>query len=102
VPEQPSFRLVQQFVAPGDRVAHGLLPVRHVVRAVHQQGQPAGQPGQQVTQRQHPEPGRGQLDSQRDPVKPAADPGDGPDRRRILRELDPRRLGPVQEQPHRG
>ena len=57
VPEQPLFRLVEQLVAPCDRVAHGLLPGRQVVRAVHQHRQPAGQPGQQVIGRQQPAAG---------------------------------------------
>ena len=99
---RPLFRLVQQLVAPGDRVAHGLLPGRQVVRAVHQHRQPAGQPGQQVTGRQQPQPGRGQLDGQRDPVQPAADLGDGLDRRLVRRELNAGRLRPVKEQLHRG
>ena len=70
------------------------------MRAVHQHRQPAGQPGQQMAGRQHRQPGRGQLDGQRDPVQPAADLGDGPDRRLVRRELHAGRLGPVQEQPH--
>jgi hypothetical protein len=100
--EQPLLGRAQQFVAPGDRVPHGLLPVRQVVRAVHQLWQPAGQPGQQVTGRQQRKPGRGQLDGQRDAVEPAADLGHRLARRRVRRERCPSRVGPVREQLHGG
>ena len=36
-PEQPSFILVQQVIAPCHRVAHGLLPVWQVLRATCQE-----------------------------------------------------------------
>ena len=54
LPEQCLLRLGQQFVAPGDGVPHGLLPVRQVVRSVDQHRQPAIQPDQQLGRRQQP------------------------------------------------
>ncbi len=78
-PEQRPFRLVQQLVAPGDGVAHGLLPAGQVMRPVGQHRQPAVQPGQQGRGGQEPGPGRGQLDGQRQSVQPPADPGHGRD-----------------------
>ena len=102
LPEQLLLRPTQQVVAPGDRVAHGLLPGRQVVRALGQLGQRSVQPLQQPGRRQHRQPGRGQLQGQRDPVQPTADSGHGRAGRAVRGELDPGGGRPVQEQLRRG
>ena len=70
----------QQVVAPGDGIAHRLLPRRQVARASGQQRQPVLKSREQRCGREHLDPRRGQLDGQRQPVQSAADLGN--DRRR--------------------
>ena len=63
--EQPLLRRRQQVVAPGDGVAHRLLPLGKVAIAAGQQGQPAIEPVEQRADRKHAQAGRRQLDRQR-------------------------------------
>ena len=100
-PEQRLLRLVQQVIAPGDRVSHGLLPGRQVVRAAGQHRQPAVQPGQQRRRGKQPHPGRGQLNGQREPVQPPADLRHGRCRLGVQRQRRPHSTWPLHQQFHR-
>ena len=72
LPEQRLLRPAQQVVAPGDRVAHGLLPGRQVVRSLGQLRQRAVQPLQQ------PAPGTAPAAGPRPAPGPAGSrPADG-------------------------
>ena len=62
----------QQVVAPGDGVPQGLLP-RRLPDVGGGQVDAAAQAGQQGPGGQQPDPGRGQLDGQRQPVQALAD-----------------------------
>ena len=69
--EAPEERLLvrgEQVVAPGDRVAHRLLPGRQVAVAARQERQAPLQPGQQCRRREDLDAGGGQLDRQRQAV----------------------------------
>ena len=70
----------QQVVAPGDRLAHRLLPHRQVTGAAGQERQTLFQPGQECRRRQESGPRRSQLDRQRQPIHPAHDLSDGEQR----------------------
>ena len=99
-PQQP-LRLAAQLITPLDRGPQRLLPGRARAAAPGQQAQPVAQPGVDLLRGQHPGLRRGQLDGQRQPVQPAADPG----HRRTVRlgHREPRHhlRGPLGEQPHR-
>jgi len=75
--EQRPLAPVQQTVAPGDRGSHGPEPLRQIARAAGQQGQAPVEPGQERPRRQQIEPGRGELDRQRQAVQPPDDLGHG-------------------------
>jgi hypothetical protein len=79
--EQPLLLLGEQVVAPADGVAEGLLPLRQVSRAAGQEREAPAQPPEHRLGVQQPDPGRRQLDGQRQAVQPLADLGDG---RRVL------------------
>ena len=64
---------LEEIVAPRDRVAQCLLPLRQVARPAREQGQPEIQPVEQRLRREQLDPGRRQLDRQRQPVEPLAD-----------------------------
>ena len=92
----------QQAEAPVQGVAQGLLPLGQVPGPAGQQAEPLVKPRRQGLRRQQPDPGRGQLDGQRQPVQPAADLRD---RRRVAAgQLEARVRGvrPLGEQAHRG
>ena len=72
-----------------------------VAPAAGQQRQPVLQPGQQRRRREDLDPGRGQLDGQRQPVQPAADVGDGCGVLVGQREVGLDRLRPRDEEAHR-
>ena len=94
-------RVGQQCIAPGDRGAQRLLPVRQVAAAAGQQAQRMVQPGQDRLRRQQLNPRRRQLDGQRQAVESA---GDRRDRRHVLvveSESRHRGGGPLGEQAHR-
>ena len=99
-PQQPLGRAAQ-LIAPLDRGPQRLLPGRPGAAAPGQQAQPVAQPGVDLLRGQHRQPRRGQLDGQRQPLQPAADPGH---RRHVrLGDREPRHhlRGPLGEQPHR-
>jgi hypothetical protein len=66
----------EKVVAPGDPGAHGPQPLRHVLRAIGEQGEAATEPDQQRLRGQQGHPGRRQFDRQRQAVQAPADPGD--------------------------
>jgi hypothetical protein len=89
----------QQVDAPADRVAHRPEPLGLVHPAPDRQRKARLQPGEDRRRRQDADPGRRQLDGERQAVQAAADRCD---RRRVLRRKgEPRRgrLGPVHEEP---
>ena len=63
---------------------------------------PVVEPGQQGLRWQQPDPGRGQLDGQRQPVQPPADLSDRPGVSAGQLETRGRGLRPLHEQAHRG
>ena len=77
------------------------LPDRHVAHTPGQHFYPATEPEHQLSGRQDLQPGRGQLDRQRQALKAAADLHYG--QRVVLGQGEPgaHRAGPVQEQRHR-
>ena len=99
-PQQP-FGPAAQLIAPLDRGPQRLLPGRVGAAAPGQQAQPVAQPLIDLLRGQHRQPRRGQLDGQRQPLQPAADPGH---RRHVrLGHREPRHhlRRPLGEQPHR-
>ena len=97
-PEEDLLGWSEQVVAPGDRVAQGLLSRRQVTRPPRQRRQAALQPRQQRRRRQELDARRGQLDRQRQPVQPADDLGDGLGILRRQGEARPQRLRARDEQ----
>ena len=92
----------EQVVAPGDRVAHRLLPGGQVARAAGQQRQPPLQPGEQRRRREDLDARGGQLDGQRQAVQAAADLGDRRRRsRRSARSRPCTACARCDEEPHR-
>ena len=73
--EERLFLRRQQVVGPGDGVAHRLLASGQVASTPGQQRQPVVEPGQQRRRREDLDPGRGELDGQRQPIQPATDGG---------------------------
>ncbi len=76
-PKERLLGLCQQVVAPGDGIAHGALSQGQVAAAAGQHEQALLQTVKQRARGQDADPGRGQLDGQRQPVKAAADRGNG-------------------------
>ena len=74
--EQPLLRGRQQLVAPLDRRAERLLALRQVAGTAAERLEAAGEPIPERLGREKVQPGRSQLDRQRQPVEPATDPGD--------------------------
>ena len=67
--EEPPLRLGQQVVAPADGRLQTLLPLGQVRCLRSQQLQPVPQPPRERRQREHVQPGGGQLQRQRQPVQ---------------------------------
>jgi hypothetical protein len=78
--EQRLLRAVQQRVGPLDGGPQGLLPGQGGAAAAGEQPEPLVQTVVHPGQRQRPQPGRGELDGQRQPVQPPADRHDQRDR----------------------
>ncbi|HEY7296057.1 MAG TPA: hypothetical protein VH916_13515, partial [Dehalococcoidia bacterium] len=96
--EERLFRLAQQAVAPGDRLAQGALAGRCVARATGEHIEAMVEPGTQRRGWQHPHPRGGQLDRERHAVEAAAHLRD---RGRVLLgdlEVGLQRAGPLGEQ----
>ena len=97
-PEQGLLRGREQVITPLQGGAQGALARRSGPVAGRQQPEPVAQPGADLLRRQDPDPGRGQLDRQRQAVERPADRGDGG---RVLRtdgKSRARRGAPVREQ----
>lgn len=86
---------IEEVPAPLDDGPQGAVALRHVAAAAAQQREPVAQTPRDLGHRQHPYPGRGQLDRERQPVELTAQFLDGP-----LLELRvrPRGAGPLAEQ----
>ncbi len=100
-PEQTLLLGRELVVAPLDRRPQGLVPRHRGPAAAGQQAEAIIQPGSDLIQREDPDPRRGQLDGERDPVEAAADLRH---RGRVLlgeRELGQHGARPVHEQLHR-
>ena len=92
----------EQVEAPVQGASQGSLALWQITRAARQQPQPVVEPGQQRLRRQHPDPGSGKLDGQRQSVQPAADLRDGPGVVAGQLEVRSRGVRPLREQPDRG
>ncbi len=68
---------VEQVVGPVEGGPQRLVPRRGGARAALEDAERVVEPLRQLPDRQHPDPGRGQLDRQRQPVEPGANLGDG-------------------------
>ena len=75
--EDPLLRPGEQGVAPVDRGSQGLLPGLGRPRPGRQEREAVGQPVRDLERRHGGDPGRGQLERQRDAVERAADPSHG-------------------------
>ena len=100
-PEERLVRLVQQLIAPGDGVPHGLLPVRQIVHPAGQHRQPLAQLVQQRRRGQQPGPGCGQFNGQGQPFQPPADLRYHLGRRGVQRQFGTRGAGALHEELHR-
>ncbi|AQA25610.1 kinase/ LuxR family transcriptional regulator domain protein [Rhodococcus sp. MTM3W5.2] len=74
-PPQHPLPLGAQLMAPVDTQAQRLLPRRRAATTPGQQAVAIVQPVQDLFRRHRPQAPRGQLDGQRQPVQPLADPG---------------------------
>ena len=88
----------QQVVAPIQRGAQRLLAGRSRAGTAGQQREAVAEPSRYLSDAEHPQSSRGQLEGQRDALQPAADLGD--DGRVVLRqgELRTRLTGTIAEQ----
>ena len=93
--------LAEQVVAPLDGGAQSLLTAGQVTAPAGQQPQRMLQPPADRLRRQQLDPRRGQLDRQRQPVKPAHDLGDRGGVLLVNGETRRHGRGPLSEQPHR-
>ena len=91
----------EQPVTPGNGAAQAALPRRTVLRATVRQRQPALELGQQRGGRQHGNPGRRQLDGQRQAIQPLTDTHHGGGIVAAQREIGIQRLRAVDEQAAR-
>ena len=97
--EQPLILRFEQVVAPVDGTAQRPLPLRQVARARRQQAQPVAQPLCHRGRREQPDPGRRELDRQRQAVEAADDLGHRLPVRRREHEVRPHRHRAFHEQP---
>ena len=72
-PKEPLLRRGEQIVTPGDGVAHRLLAGRKISPAAGQNDQAALQTRQQRGRRKHFDPGRGELDGERQSIETTTD-----------------------------
>jgi hypothetical protein len=92
----------QQLPGPVDHGSQGLLPRQRCPRPASQQREPLIQPGLQLGHRHRSQPRRGQLQGQRDAIKPSADlPHHRRGGRLICGESHSVSRGTVCQQPHR-
>ena len=71
--EQALLHRRKQVVAPQQRVAQRALAGGYVARTAGQQLQPALQASEDLRGRERPDPRRGELDRERQPIEPRAD-----------------------------
>ena len=67
--EEDLLRCGEQAIAPGDGIAHRLLPSGQVTPATGEQRQPRLQPRQQRCRREHLDPGGSQFDGERQAIQ---------------------------------
>jgi hypothetical protein len=75
--EQLALTRLEQFVAPLDRRTHRPLAGRRVARPLREEGEPLAQPQQHRLRREHADVRGRELESERQPVEPAANLRDG-------------------------
>ena len=92
---------VEEIVAPGDGIAHRLLPGRQGPRPSRQQRQALLQALEQRLRWQHLDEGGGQFNGQRQPIEARADLGHGRGVGSGHREVGFHRLRPLDEEAHR-
>jgi hypothetical protein len=90
---------VQQLPRPVDHGPQRPLPRQARPRPAGQQGEPLIQPGIQLRGRHYPQPGRGQLQGERDAIQPSADPPHQLRGRLVPGQDHPLGRGAVGEQP---
>ena len=88
----------QQLVGPVDRGLQRLVARHRGAAPAGEHPEPLVEPLEDLGRRDGPGPGRGQLDGERDAVEPAAQLDHGRRRRRVERELGPRRPRPGDEE----
>jgi hypothetical protein len=98
--QDPLFR-GEQVMAPRHRRLEGLLAAHATTGSAGEQAEPVLEPVQDLLGREHPDPGGGQLDGQRDPVEAGADLGHDGGGGVRHGEVRPGLHGPVDEEPHR-
>ena len=91
---------VQQLPRPVDHGQQSLLARQRRARTAGQQGETLVEPGVQLGHRHDSQPGRGQLDGQRDAVEPPAYPAGHRSGVLVPGERRPLLRGAVSEQPH--
>ncbi|GAA2640289.1 hypothetical protein GCM10010411_95690 [Actinomadura fulvescens] len=100
-PQYGAFGVVEQFPAPVDDSAERPVPWQCGAAAAGEQPEPVTETARDLCRGQRPQPGRRQLDGERDAVELAADGHDVRRRRVVHREAGADRGGAVGEQPHR-
>src|SRR5262249_42534139 len=97
--EERLLGVVEQVVAPVDRVAHRLLPQGQITRTTAEQWQSLLQALQQRRRGQDFDAGGRELDREREPVDPADDGGNRWQRFRGEVEIRSDRLCPLHKEP---
>ena len=92
---------VQQFVAPGDGVAHGAMPVGGVGRSCGEKGEPLLEAAEKFVRCQQLDSGRSQLDCEGQPVEPGGDLRHGSSVCDVEFEVGSGCSGTSQEEGHR-
>ena len=100
--EQRPFVLVEQLVAPGDRVAQRPLAVGQVARPAAEDIEPAPEAVAQLGRREQAKPRGRELDRERQPVEPRADLADDGSRLVVEAEARPRLAAALHEERDRG
>ena len=88
---------IEQLIAPADRLAQRLVPRGNVACTPREHTQAVVEPLKDPTDREHVDPGRRELEREREPVKPFADRG----HLAVRVEIGPNRLRSLGEQADR-
>ena len=100
--EQRALVVIEQLVAPGDRVAERPLAVGQVARSAAEDIEPAPEAVAQLGGREQAKPRGRELDRERQPVEPRADLADDGGRLVVEAEARPRLTPALDEEGDRG